>query len=149
MDLLPLLKIGTIFPSFHSEGIWPEDSDWENSTVSIVLVTSVVFLSIFDTMLSGPAAEEFFKFFIRLVIPLVLIVIGGILFKMTVLSAGKVVVRSFVNTEENASLSTFADSLSRSVWLELSDKSIEEEVDGVMVRRNYLGLVFSMLGKLT
>lgn len=125
--MLPLLKIGTIFPNFHSQDIWPKDRDWENSIVNIVLVTSVVFLRIFDMMLLGPPAEEFFKFLIRQANPLVSVVIGGILFKMTVWSAGKVVVRSFVNTEQNAS-STFSQSclaFRMSCWIKLLKKWTE------------------------
>lgn len=99
-------------------------------------------------MLSGPEAEEFFKFFIKLVIPLALSVIGRIILGMTVLRARKLVVRSFVNTEQNVSLSRFAQSQSLSVSSSLPDKINEEEVDGIIVRQNCLGLVLSMLGKL-
>lgn len=66
-------------------------------------------------------------------------VIGGMLFKMAVLSAGKAVVRYFGNTEQNASLSTFAQSLSPSVSSDFPDKIIQEKVKELWFARTACG----------
>lgn len=68
-DLLPFLKMGTIFPIFQSRGRVAVDRDCEKIADKNKLEVCLVLFSTFVLILSNPAEEDIFKLAIILTIP--------------------------------------------------------------------------------
>lgn len=128
-------------------GIQLDVNDWENSKASMALTGSLEFFSILELIPSGPVADDSFILLIMFIIPWAVNIIGGICSLMTRSEEmGVLMLASFVKTEENATLSTAAVSLSLSSTFLSLYNLIGVAVYGFIAFQNCFGLVCSILG---